>query len=325
MIAALVTAALLMPASLGKAAPPPQRTGSAPPARVQFGVRVSPDTVTVGDPFTVTVRVRAPRGASIVFPAGPDSAATVELVDPRVVRTAADTLAMEQLASYRLVAWDTGQVRAALSEVRVVSGGATRRIPLAGVAVYVRSVLPADTALRTPRPARDILVAPPPWWRWLVLAALILAALLVIGLLAWLWRRRRRPAVEEDPLARAEREFARLDTLGLLEVGEPGRYVALNVDVMRAYLAARLPLAERSLTSGELIRALRAHVPAGVPTDRLSALVEEADLIKFARRTVSPDAARHLAADARSIVRDTHDSIRAAEAAAAAHEREAAA
>ncbi len=61
-------------------APAPD-SASAP--QVQMGVSVQPDTVTVGEHFVVRVRVRAPKGAEIGFPVGPDSGAAVEAVDPK--------------------------------------------------------------------------------------------------------------------------------------------------------------------------------------------------------------------------------------------------
>lgn len=317
-LAALVLLGLLAQEQSGAPAGAPTGAGSAPPVRLQLGVRVSPETVTVGDPFTIAVRVRAPRGAVITFAAGPDSGAAVEAVDPRVVRARPDSTAVEQVAVYRLVAWDTGQVRTALGPVVVTGGTATRRIPLAGVAVVVRSVLPADTALRVPKPARDILAAPAPWWRWLLLAAALLALLLLAALLVWLWRRRRRPAAAEDALTRAEREFARVKALGLLEAREPGRYVALHVDVLRDYLAARIPAARRSLTGVELVTALRAAIPARVPLESLEPLVRQADLVKFARLPLSTEQARLLGLEARAIVLESEGRVRAAEAALAA-------
>ena len=42
-----------------------------------------------------------------------------------------------------------------------------------------------------------------------------------------------------DPFAHAKAEFQRIEALGLLDAGERGRYVALMIDVLRDYLAAR--------------------------------------------------------------------------------------
>lgn len=291
----------------GPAAPPD--AGVLP---VQLGVSLTPDTVTVGDPFTVRVRVRAPRGATMVFPPGPDSGGAVEGLDPVRLERAADTAAAEETAIYRLVAWDVGDQPLPFADITVRAGARTRGVSFAGTRVYVRSVLPADSAKRVPKPPRELLAQTPPWWRsWMV--AVVLAILALLLLLWWLWRRRGRggaaaPAV--DPLALAEREFARVEALGLLEAGERGRFVALMVEVLRDYFAARVTGAHPSLTSTELMELLRRH--EHVPAERLATVLGESDLIKFARRGVAADRARELAREARTIVRETDAGITAA-------------
>lgn len=295
---------------------PQQRAAPADTAqpRLQMGVAVRPDTVTVGEHYTVSVRVRAPRGATISFPVGPDSGLAVEAVDPRVITSAPDTTVVDRTAIYKLVAWDTGGQAAHLGSLVVTVNGVDRRIPIAGDRVHVRSVLPADTSMQVPKPARDIVSAPMPWWYWLV-AALLAAALL--GLLIWWWRRRRKQVQEPAlaPIEEARRAFARIDALGLLEAGERGRYVALNVEVLRDYLARRIPEALPSLTSTELLAAM--HARSEIPVQRLAPLLTEADLIKFARRPITADRARDLAGEARAVVDGVEQAIAAEQAKAA--------
>ncbi len=268
---------------------------------VQLGVTVEPDTVTVGDRFSVRLRLRAPAGATIIFPEGPDSLSAVEALDPRRLADASDTAAVDQTAVYTLVAWNVGPRPLGLDDAVVRVGGAEQRVSLADVQVVVRSVLPADSAQRIPKPARALIEPPAPWWwPWL---PILLAALAVALLVWWWWRRRRhgRAAPAEDPYAVAEREFARVEGLGLLEAGERGRFVALMVEVLRDYLARRVGGAYLSLTSAELLVAMRDA--REVPLDRLRPVLEEADLIKFGRGPVSTDRARALGREARAIVR----------------------
>jgi hypothetical protein len=269
--------------------------------RVSYGVRTSADTVRIGDPFILSVRVRAPMGSSIEFPAGPDSTSAVQLIDPRTVRTAGDTSALDQTATYRLAAWDIGPQPIVLGDVVVSGTGADRRIPIGRPSVFVRSVLPADSSLRVPKPARPLIdQGLPRWWMW----AAVAAAAVALALLLWWWLRRRRrhkPPVVENPLAVAEREFSRIEALRLIEAGERGRHVALMLDVLRDYVAARYPDAPLSLTSSELTRAL--HRDPTVPLERLSHLLDEADLIKFARRPVARERALELGREARLVVR----------------------
>lgn len=315
MIAALAAALLLQ----GAAQAPAQTSAGG----VQRGILVRPDTVTVGDPFEVLVRVRAPRGATIVFPEPPEAEPTsvIEPLDPRAVTQTADSSFVEQTARYRLVAWDVGGLPIQLEDVVVQIGGRDQRVSLAGTSVFVRSVLPADSAERVPKPARDLFAPVRPLWLYWLMAA---TALLLLGLFAWwYWRRRRRRALEgDDPLAAAEREFDRVEAMRLVEAGERGRHVALMVDVLRDYLAARYPAAARSLTSWELLSVAARSLPH-VPAARLETLLGEADLVKFARRPVTMDRARELGREARMIVRDIDRAERAA-AEAEAKAREAA-
>lgn len=274
------------------------------PFEVKAGVTIVPDTVRVGDPFRVTIGVRAPRGATIEFAKAMDSSASVQSLDPVAVRTSADTTASEQYADYRVAAWDIGSQPVQIADVIVRFNGVDRRIPISGNAVFVRSILPADSAQRIPKPPRALFEFTQfPWWLW----ALIAAAIVAVGLLVWWWiRRRRRPplAVIVDPFARAESEFQRIEALALLEAGERGRYVTLMIEVLRDYLAARYAEAALSLTSTELQRSV-GGLPF-VPQERLTRVLTEADLIKFARRPVSSERARELGREARSIVTLEH-------------------
>lgn len=278
-----------------------QATGT--PISVQAAVGIEPDTVRIGDPFVVQIGIRAPTGATITFPPPPDSTSAVQGLDPVRVETRPDSGGLVQWGYYRVAAWNIGEQSIPLGDVVVTFGGRTRRVAITGRKVFVATVLPADSAQRVPKPARPIYeFSTTPWWLWLALAV---AALLVI-LLWWWWRsrKRRRLAVPVDPFEQAEREFARVEALGLVEAGERGRYVALMVEVLRDYLAARYATAPLSLTSTELLGALRGE--RTVPNDLLMRVLNEADLVKFAQRPVTADRARELGREARAIVTSEH-------------------
>jgi hypothetical protein len=130
---------------------------------------------------------------------------------------------------------------------------------------------------------------------------------LALGLLYWLYRRRRRTRVVNvtapvDFYARAMHDFERLERLALVDSGERGRFVALAVEVLRTYLTARVPAATLSQTSSELVTAVRDDTR--VPITRLAPLLGETDAIKFARFPIDLARARQLAAEARGVVDD---------------------
>ncbi len=265
---------------------------------VQMGFRVTPDTVLIGQPFSLFVKVLAPTGVRFEFPAGPDTTTQngvrpIELRGEKLVSQLGDTA----VALYRLVAWDIGTQPLRIPEVRVTFEGQERRPSLATASVFVKSVLPADTSLRVPKPARPLIVLPViNWLRWLAL----LAAIVALALAWWAWRRyRNRPKPPVDPYVRAQQEFAKVESRRLIETGEPEEYVAAMVDVTREYLAARVPGVRRSDTTNELLRAMQPR--QGIEVE-LPQLLERADLVKFARASVNEQDARDAGAQLRAIV-----------------------
>ena len=263
---------------------------------------VRPDTVTVGDPFVFTVAVLVATNAQIEWPSITDSAAMVAMREPVHVESAPSAGGRIETATYGLAAWDVGRLSLGLTDIIIRGDGAVRRVPLAAARVVVRSVLPGDTTMRVPKPAKALFPRDVPWWERWWLAAAIVAALL---LLWWLWGRRRLRVAPSrggalDPYASAQGDFAQLERLGLVDVGEGGRHVALAVEILRAYLHERVPRAALSRSSTELLTSIGDD--PRVPLSMLRTLLDECDAIKFARQEVSPVQARSLASDARAIL-----------------------
>ena len=278
-------------------------TAAAQTPSVRYGVTKSKDTVTVGEPFEIRVRVRVPADAQVHFPENPDSGGTVQGRDPRTIEVADTVQALDLTAIYHVAAWDIGRQPVRLDDVVVSWKGADKHVPIEPIQVFVRSVLPADTTLRVPKPARPLFETRPfPWW----IVALIAAAL-AIGLGVWWWIRRRRrpkPPVIIDPYARANREFNRIEAMGLVDAGERTRFVALVVEVLRDYLVAQHPDATLALTSRELVAIMRKHPT--VPIESLARVLHEADLAKFAGWSLTEERARNLSREARAIVEQDH-------------------
>lgn len=291
----------------GQSAPQRSALQAASRERLSFGVTVSRDTVTVGEPFEIRVRVRAPVGSTIRFPDNPDTSGTVQARDPRTILIADSIQSLDQIASYHVAAWDVGRQRVALNDVVVTlterANRSEQRVPLLNINVFVRTVLPADTALRVPKPARPLWETTPfPWW----LLALVLVAL-AVAIWWWLRRRQRPPAPlvpAIDPYDRAAADFARIEAMGLVDAGERTRFVSLVIEVLRDYLFARYPDARLALTSKELVSTLRRSTT--VSADALARTLHDADLAKFAGLALGEDRARAVARDAKAIVEKEH-------------------
>jgi hypothetical protein len=276
---------------------------------VQASVAVQPETVTVGQHFVATVRVRAPRGSTIEFPVGTGTPSTVDTAAATRRRDTTTADGVEATSAYVLAAWDTGTVTLGLGDVVIHTPAGDQRVSLSGTSVSVRSVLPADTALRVPKPPRPVIqVTPFNWLPWIIAA--IVAALL--GFAAWLWawfrRRAQRPVT---PLTWAEREFQRIEAMHLLDAGQGERHAILMTGVLRTYLDRRFATLGPSATTRELAGRLR--TVSVVPYDRTVGVLERVDLLKFARQTVSRDQALAIGTESRALVQQIETRVREAE------------
>ncbi len=265
-------------------------------------VQAQPEVVTVGEPFTVRVRVRAPRIATIRFPAVPDSGDAIEAIDPRAIEDAGDTAVIDRSAVYRLVAWNVGQHTPRFGNVLVTSAGVEQRFPVIVSAILVRSLLPTDSALRVPKDARAPVPPPSATWKYWLLAVVFASGV------AWYWwrrRQRRRDAPEREPEAfvAATEAFGALEALALVEAGEPGRHLIAHVDVLRAYVARRFPAAGESLTARELLGAI-AISDFPLRAERLGELLERESAVRFAAAPIESATAIALSREARAIVND---------------------
>ena len=111
----------------------------------------------------------------------------------------------------------------------------------------------------------------------------------------------------------------RLKPIGIVDAVGTGNFRPFHNYL---FIPRELPQASTSLTTSELLAATAGV--ASVPRDRLAALLGETDLVKFARRTVTPDRARELGREAQAIARHVHDVEHAPPAAAAPAPAEAA-
>jgi hypothetical protein len=281
-----------------------------PQIPVQLGVSVTSDTVTVGERFIAVIKVRAPRGATIDFPVTSDSATletptATQIIGKPAIQTIPDTSATVMSAAYRLAAWDTGLQPLGLPDITVKLNGQTGYVSLKDRGVFVKSVLPEDSSQRVPKPPRPAMEIKPFNWLPFLYALIALAAALIAWRL-WVWWRNRRNA-PVDPFTAAEREFVRIEEMKLIENGEPERHAALMSDVMRRYLAARVPEIEASHTSSELLSSSgRIHDQA----PGLGDLLWQTDLIKFAAMRSDSTQAQRIGEESREIVRKVEEHLR---------------
>ena len=152
------------------------------------------------------------------------------------------------------------------------------------------------------RPLKEQWVAPQSYWKWIVAAAALIVAAAV---LIWWLRRRARRVLEEPPEPKlpadyvALTELTRIEKMNLLRSGEFKTYYSLVTDAVRRYLDARFGVDAMDRTTAELLDELDER---GRRVDKLDDLLNEADLVKFAKQVPAVDAGMSAMSSAREIV-----------------------
>lgn len=273
------------------------------PRQALVSMTVRPDTVGIGEPFTVRVRVRAPKVATIRFAEVPAPADGVDPLDPRAIEDGPTGAFLDRTAVYTFVAWDVGTRGPSLDPVAIVVGGREQRFALPAPTVVVRSLLPADTTQQTPIDARAPVKVPGKFWQYALVAIVLLAALAL-----FVRARRRRARASRgrrvpEAWVQASEAFTMLDGLQLAESGELGRHVIAHVDVLRTYLERRFPTIVATLAAAAVPDALT-RIDFPVPVHRVAALLERDAELRFAQAVLTADEAHVLATEARNIVAD---------------------
>jgi hypothetical protein len=254
---------------------------------------ISRDTVRVGDPVRVLLRIDAiPPNTEIILP---DSLSAIDDVENAGrLRMRRDTVGSGQTritAAYPVVLWRPGEIALPTVPMLVRAEGRERTLQVTLPAINVVSVLPADTTNIEAKPPKDVWGANRVWWPWL-LALLLLLALAAVAY--WFYRKRRVqpvvvPAVPViDPRDQALRELQRIRALRLIEHGEFKQHYFLVTEVLRAFAAANEPDWSTDLTTEELAPRLKRRTDAQL----LLKLLRAADTVKFARRVPSVTEAR---------------------------------
>ncbi|HEX6063382.1 MAG TPA: DUF4381 family protein [Longimicrobiales bacterium] len=254
---------------------------------------ISRDTVRVGDPVRVLLRIDAiPANTEIILPDSLSAIDDVENAGRLLMRR--DTVAGGQAritAAYPVVLWRPGEIALPTVPMLVRTDGRERTLQVALPAINVVSVLPADTTNIEAKPPKDVWGANRVWWPW-ILALLLLLAL---AALAYWWYRKRQPepvavplAPVVDPREQALRELQRIRAQRLIEQGEFKHHYVLVTEVLRRFAEATEPDWSTDLTTDELAPRLKRRPDAGL----LLKLLRSADTVKFARRVPTPAEAR---------------------------------
>jgi hypothetical protein len=281
---------------------------AATPALAQtspVNVSLAPNGITVGDAaqavVTVTSRTAELAGAPR-FPLWGQTWGEAEIIEKDApLKTGERDGVTTWQQTLTLRAFRTGSVPLPPVAVEVpVKQGTLRFQTPAGLALAVRSVIPAEEKNPVPKPPaamRPLGIGSRFWWTLGILSVLALAGL-------WLLRRRPKTAAGTTAipvLPPFEELTAELDRLA----AEPSpSMVALHTRLsfaLRRYLGRRLPFPAVESTTAEIQRQLLSRRMPGLVARQSVELLRACDLVKFARQDVDPLKARERVETARRL------------------------
>ena len=246
---------------------------------------VEPDSLTIGDPFTLTLSVSGVSAGHVRFPQFPDTGIIIASGPPQEI---GDQAGGPRLAVYELTAWRVGELLLPAAEIIIEQGGVERAIPLPGVSVRVTSVLPAEADPDTLalKPALGVLGGN--WSTAEKLAGAGLALAVLLALSVYLRRRNAAAQVMPRPPAKPPRQRAlealeALAASGLIEVGEYRGFYSVLAMILRVFIAESYPAWGLDMTSSELLAVAMSDGMDEGAREALRRLLGEADLVKFAR------------------------------------------
>jgi hypothetical protein len=283
----------------------------------QARVVLTADTIRVGDVVGVVIQLTVPGGAELIVPDTLDLYGDLENAARKRVRV--DSLAggaLQHLITYPITAWRSGQHPLPSLNLHMRRAGYEQAFTVDLPDINVASVLPADTAGLEARPPRDVWGASRVWWPILVAGLLALA---VLAALIWWWRRRQPRALPSEPTLPvipprewALRELERIAAAGWIERAEYRRFYIELSETMRRYAALLDGNWGADLTTRELTARMR---QASSDPGELQALLERADLVKFAQHDPGHERPRADCALARAWVEAFEKPVPFAEAA----------
>ena len=269
-------------------------------APVRVTARVLPSKATVGDEIKLFIQAERPRKFSVSIPekvvVAPFELKRVEASpfvsgQNRVRETFILVLTIFELGDFKIppvpVSYKDESGR----------GGQVQTEP---VAVKVVSVGKKPTDKDDIRPIKGPVALGLRWLR--TLAGGVLAALLSILLAVKIILRKRKEALDleslKPPHERAMLELGRLQGKGWLEAGRTKEFYSELADILRRYLERRFTIESLELTTFELVRILKEkEFDAGV-VGKIKDLLENSDLVKFAKfsppKSLADDLVREL-------------------------------
>ncbi len=268
---------------------------------VSVAVDAEPSKVTIGDHVRLTIHLTHPDSFSLRLSSATQRGEFLVL-DQNLKSAPSKSGTVEEDLTLTLVTFSTGTVTVPPMTLTLASAR-QETIPVAmpAVPIQVESILDKHKDRRDIQEIKGQIgyFDPLPW-------ILGLLGGVLVALVAWLIMRRKRPAGRaplkpstppRPPEEVAREALAALKARGLIEEGRVKEFYVELSDILRRYLQGRFGLSCLDMTTSEIVREMKAFPLASNDFGALRSLLEDCDLVKFAKFVPAPDEpARHISA-----------------------------
>jgi hypothetical protein len=261
------------------------------------------ETLTVGDPLTFELAVQHLDGTQAVFPQLDAQWGDFEVTSQSATEISGAEAGMVTTSQQiNATAFAPGAFAPPAVSVAIYdSGGNVTEVSAESQPITINSVLiEGDTELRDIKPQATVGLVP--LWTWVVVGALLLVGVIVFAIY------RRRNGRTQPQLPPYEEAIAALDAIAARDLPLSGafkEYYTLVTDSLRRYINRRYELPVMELTTDEVRKTLKdSDVPQSEAT-RLTNMLSDADLVKFAKVTPDIESANQLMRDANLFVEAT--------------------
>ena len=252
-------------------------------------VSVATDTtnIRIGEQFLFKIVIKDT--ANVIFPEKLENLTKLEVVKDIKI----DTFKNSLIKKYLMTGFDSGAFYIPTQQIFIKN-----RAYLSDSVLINVATIAVDTSQQKPFPIKSIQTEPlvyddfKPYLIWVVLA------LLLIGLFIYYLKTRKKPEIKEietvdilPPYKEALEKLQELDDKLLWQNNEIKKYYSELTEIVRVFIEKELEIPALEITTFELISLLSDYnTPKNInitkeTVRKLNALLQEADLVKFAKST----------------------------------------
>lgn len=281
---------------------------------VSVNSEVDKGEITVGELFHYTVTVKYPDGTNVHIPYITDKLGEFIVRNISTPKPHKENGMIVEQVTYELTTYFTGDMKAPPVEITYSYKNergeeVSETIKTAPLEIKVKNVSPEGALdIKDIKAPVDIPVG---WRYWALVGGVPAGVIILIALGYYLWKKRKKKealVLQAPPRPAHETALEKLkqiEELDLIAKGQFKEYYDLVTDTLREYLGARYTIDAMELTTYELSKTLADSVRNLELKDKIISILEEGDLVKFAK--FEPDKQRALLATktAREIIEAT--------------------